>query len=144
MPLCLRWVCGLGFCAITWPFFTFLEKACPTLPTEQKCALTALFAALRLLPSTFGTTHFLAVNLALTDSGAFTVTLQVLFLPLQAPDQPEKVDPLAAFAVKVTDVPCGNPCEHVRPQLIPAGALLTRPEPLPLLWTVRSSAGGGV
>jgi hypothetical protein len=58
-------------------------------------------------------------------------------LPLQAPDQPWKVVFLPAFAVRVTTLPYGNPCEHVEPQLIPAGCEVTRPLPRPVLTTVK-------
>ena len=41
---------------------------------------------------------------AVTDSAPVIVTVQVP-VPEHAPDQPVKVDPLAANAVRVTDVP---------------------------------------
>jgi hypothetical protein len=46
----------------------------------------------------------LVLKVALTDFAAFIVTVQVP-VPEHAPDQPEKVDLLAADAAKVTDVP---------------------------------------
>jgi hypothetical protein len=130
LPLCFRWLPGFGCCETTRPGFALLEEACLIFPAEQKCALSARLAADRVLPLTFGTTHFLNVNLAVTDVGAFTVILQ-RGLPLQAPDQPAKVDPLAAFAFRVTDVPHLTLCEHVFGQLMPAGELLIFPEPFP-------------
>jgi len=47
---------------------------------------------------------YTGVKDAVTDVVAFIVTVQVP-VPEHAPDQPEKVDPLAADAVKVTDAP---------------------------------------
>jgi hypothetical protein len=47
-----------------------------------------------------------------------------------------KVEPAAAVAVKVISVPSLNDAEHVAPQLTPAGALVTEPEPAPAFVTV--------
>ena len=44
-------------------------------------------------------------KVAVTDVAAFIVTVQVPVPEHPPPDQPEKVDPLVAEAVKVTDVP---------------------------------------
>src|SRR6266545_1229276 len=57
-------------------------------------------------------------------------------VPLQAPPQPLKLEPVAAVAVSVTTVPCTNCAEHVAPQLIPTGELVTVPEPAPAFVTV--------
>jgi len=51
--------------------------------------------------------------------------------PVQAPDQPAKVELVAALAVSVTWVPEGNVALHVDPQLMPAGLLVMVPVPLP-------------
>ena len=60
------------------------------------------------------------------------------------PDQPAKVEPAAGPAVSVTAVPCAN-CElQVAPQLIPDGELVTVPEPVPALLTVRVCGGAAV
>jgi hypothetical protein len=59
------------------------------------------------------------------------LTVQVVDVPLQAPLQPENTEPVVGVAVSVTAVPCANCVEHVEPQLIPAGALVTVPEPEP-------------
>jgi hypothetical protein len=77
-----------------------------------------------------------AVNVAVTDVAALTVTAQVP-VPEQAPLQPAKVEPEAGAAVRVTAVPGAKDCEQVAPQLIPAGALVTVPPPVPLLVTDR-------
>ena len=57
-----------------------------------------------------------------------------------APLHPVKVEPDAAVAVKMTIVPSLNDAAHVAaqfaPQLIPAGALVTDPEPDPAFVTV--------
>ena len=57
-------------------------------------------------------------NVADTDCGEFIVTVQPA-LPLQAPPQPLKIQPLAGVAVKVTGVPLANPALQVDGQLMP-------------------------
>ena len=57
-------------------------------------------------------------------------------VPEQAPDQPVNDEPPAAAAFNVTVVPTSYTALQVAPQLIPAGALVTLPEPLPALVTV--------
>ncbi len=58
-------------------------------------------------------------------------------VPEHPPLQPENVEPLLGTAARVTDVPVLNPNEQVTPQLIPAGVLVTVPEPVPLGVTVK-------
>src|SRR5213594_3425273 len=57
--------------------------------------------------------------------------------PLQA----VKVEPAAGVAVSVTTVPLTNEAEHVAPQEIPTGALVTVPLPAPLGLTVSVKGG---
>ena len=72
---------------------------------------------------------------------AGTVTLPLIVtthvpVPLQPPpDQPVNVEPDAGVAVSVTCCPSLNDAEHVAPQLIPDGWLLTLPEPPPAFVT---------
>jgi hypothetical protein len=75
------------------------------------------------------------LNVAVTASAALMVTEQVLVPVQPAPDQPEKVDPSAGNAVRTTTAPLVKLAEHVAPQLIPAGALVTVPVPVPALVT---------
>ncbi len=77
------------------------------------------------------------VKVAVTDLLASMRTVQVVAVPLQAPLQPVKVEPAAGVAVRVTVVPLGKAAEHMVPQSIPAGLLVTLPLPLPALVTVR-------
>ena len=91
---------------------------------------------------TFGTTHFGGggglPKVAVTAFAPLIVTEHVP-VPLQAPLQPAKNEPpAAAVAVRVTVVPCANVAEHVAPQLIPAGVLVTVPEPVPDFVTART------
>ena len=72
------------------------------------------------------------LNVAVTVVAPLTVTAHVP-VPEQAPLQPAKVEPLAAVAVSVTLVPDATDSAHVAPQLMPAGALVTVPEPVPAL-----------
>jgi len=64
-----------------------------------------------------------------TVVAAVTVMLHVP-VPEQAPDQPPKVSPFPGEADSATLVPLLNVAEHVAPQVMPAGVLLTVPEPL--------------
>jgi len=75
------------------------------------------------------------VKVAVTVCGAFTVTLQVP-VPVQLPLQPLKDEPAAGVAVSVTPVPLANAAEHVTPQLMPAGELVTVPVPAPAVLTL--------
>jgi hypothetical protein len=67
------------------------------------------------------------------------------------PLHPPNVEPTAGVAVNVTKVPLPNDAEHVPPQLMPAGLLVTVPFPVPPLVTVFTKptvsvnccAGGG-
>jgi hypothetical protein len=59
------------------------------------------------------------------------VTVQVGAVPVQAPLQPVKIDPDAACAVSVTDVPGAKSVEHTTPQAIPSGLEVTVPVPSP-------------
>jgi hypothetical protein len=54
-------------------------------------------------------------------------------VPSQGPaPHPVKVDPSEAVAVNTTVVPLAKLNEHVAPQLIPAGLLVTVPAPFPV------------
>ena len=64
------------------------------------------------------------------------MTVQVLVPAQPPPLQPVNVEPAAGVAVSVTAVPLGNAAEHVVPQEIPAGELVTVPVPAPVVLTV--------
>jgi hypothetical protein len=72
------------------------------------------------------------LKVAVTVVAALTVTTQVP-VPEQGALQPANVDPLDAVAVSVTAVPDVRDSAHVPPQLMPAGELVTLPEPDPAL-----------
>ena len=59
---------------------------------------------------------------------ALTVTTQVP-VPLHAPPQPPNVEPAAAVAVSVNCAPGVTDSEQSDPHEIPAGALVTVPDP---------------
>lgn len=71
-----------------------------------------------------------ALNVAVTDFAALMVTEQVP-VPEQAPLQPAKVEPVPTAAVKVTTVPLAKLALQVPGQVMPAGLLLTEPDPVP-------------
>lgn len=68
------------------------------------------------------------------------VTVQ-LPVPLQAPPQPVNAEPAAGFAVRVTTVFAAKPAEQVAPQRMPAGTLVTEPEPVPAWLTDNVNCG---
>jgi hypothetical protein len=76
------------------------------------------------------------LNVALTVDAAFRERVQVAEVPLQAPVHSASLDPDAAAAVSLTDVPLLNFAVHVVPHLIPAGLLVIVPAPDPALWIV--------
>jgi len=76
------------------------------------------------------------LNVAVTAVAAVTVTTQVPVPEHPPPVQPANVEPSAADAVSVTAVPLAKLAEHVVGQLIPAGALVTVPVPVPASLTV--------
>src|SRR5437773_5218896 len=76
-------------------------------------------------------------KVAVTEVAAFTVTMQVPVPEQPPPLQPVKVELASGVAVKVTAVPLANGAEHVAPQAIPAGLLVTVPAPAPALVSVR-------
>jgi hypothetical protein len=57
-------------------------------------------------------------------------------LPVHAPVQPEKVKPLSGAAESVTAALFWKVAAHVPGQLIPAGVLVTVPDPPPAVFTV--------
>ena len=132
---------GFGFWEITRPFFTLVENARVTFPTEQCAFLIARFAGRSLLPFALGTTQR-TLNVAVTERFALMVRVQ-LPVPEQAPDQPANLERAEATAVSVTAVPCLKACAQVEPQLIPPGLEVTVPVPLPALVSVSILSGGG-
>jgi hypothetical protein len=102
-------------------------------PTEQACDLIERSAAGSAFPFTLGTTQCgmrAKVAVTATPVWAPTVTLHVP-IPVQAPDQPVKIDPSPGVAVNVTEVPVGYSDTQLDPQSIPAGTLATVPQPAP-------------
>src|SRR2546426_1141868 len=84
-----------------------------------------------------------SVKLGVTVVAALMVTLQAPVPETPPPRQRIKVEPAAGVAVSVTTVPLAKPAEQVAPQLIPAGLLVTVPEPVPASVTVSAKVGVG-
>ena len=79
----------------------------------------------------------LGAKLATTVVAAVIVNVHVP-VPSHGPaPHPVNVDPAAAVGVNVICVPLAKLLEHVAPQLIPAGLLVTVPVPVPVLLTVK-------
>ena len=115
-----------------WPELNAAEQVAPQLIPLGALVTVPLPAPVLLTVSVY---WVLRMKLAVTLLAAFMVTTQVP-VPLQAPLQPLKVDPVPAAAVSVTDWPELKAAEQVAPQLIPLGALVTVPLPAPVLLTV--------
>ena len=77
----------------------------------------------------------LRVNVAVTLRAAVMLTVHVP-VPVQAPLQRVKVEPLLTAGVRVTDVPDAYVALQVLPQLIPLGEDVTVPLPVPAFATV--------
>jgi hypothetical protein len=67
---------------------------------------------------------------------ALMVTLQAP-VPLHAPAQPPKIEPVSGDAERDIVLPVANWLLHIAPQDIPAGVLSTVPVPDPVFATVR-------
>ena len=76
------------------------------------------------------------MNVAVTLTALFMVTVHVPVPEHPPPDQPVNVEPAAGTGVSVTGVPGAKEAEQVDPQLIPAGEDVTAPDPAPALVTV--------
>jgi hypothetical protein len=75
-------------------------------------------------------------KLAVTVVAAVSVRVQDPVPEQPPPFQPVKMEPEAAVAVKVTAMLLENVAEHLLPQVIPLGELVTVPVPVPVLLTV--------
>ena len=78
-------------------------------------------------------------NVAVTAVAVESDTEQVPVPEQPAPLQPEKAEPAAAPAERVTLLPAGKVAEQVEPQLSPAGELVTVPVPAPALLIVSAT-----
>jgi hypothetical protein len=82
-------------------------------------------------------------KVAVTVVSAFTVTSQSPVPVHPPPLNPVNVEPVAAVADSVTLLPPSTISLHVEPQSIPAGVLVTVPEPVPAFVTVSECCGTG-
>jgi hypothetical protein len=78
------------------------------------------------------------LKVAVTVVAAVRFTVQVPVPVQPPPDQPPNVEPALGAAVSVTDVPLAKLALQVEPHVIPAGELLTDPEPVPAGTTVNT------
>lgn len=82
------------------------------------------------------------VNVAVIVVALVGATLHVPIPEQPPPDQPAKTAPAAGAAVRTTELPDGKVAEHVRPHVMPAGALVTVPLPAPARTTVTATGAG--
>src|SRR6476619_1568224 len=75
-------------------------------------------------------------KVAVTALAALIVTLQDSVPEQPLPDQPVNWEPAAALAVSVTSLPASYSWSQSPPQAIPAGKLVTVPQPDPAFETV--------
>ena len=83
------------------------------------------------------------LKVAITFVACVIVTVQVA-APEQAPDHPMKVESAEGVAIRVTEVSkvkLADWFEQPTPQSMPAGLLITVPEPIPTLETVITAVG---
>jgi hypothetical protein len=74
-----------------------------------------------------------ALNVTVTFWSELIGTVQVVVSPEHPPPtQPANVEPAAGLSVSVTFLPVANCAEHVAPQLMPSGTLVTVPDPEPV------------
>ena len=78
------------------------------------------------------------LKVAVTARAAVIDTVQAP-VPVHAPLQPANVEPLAAAAVSVTEVPLAKFALQVAPQLMPAGDEVTVPVPVPAFVTLSAN-----
>lgn len=83
------------------------------------------------VPAVFVVNVNTGTNMAVTAVSVLTATVQVPVPAQTAPLQPANAEPVAGDAVKVTCVPELKDEEQVLPHAMPAGLLLTVPEPAP-------------
>jgi hypothetical protein len=82
------------------------------------------------------------LKVAVADLLASAVTVQVADVPLQAPVQPAKAEPLLGVAVRVIVDPKVKLAAQTEPHTMPAGLLVTGPLPVPDLKTVNAALAG--
>ena len=87
---------------------------------------------------------YVAILVAAIPKLAIAVIVRLLAIvqaavPVHAPLQPVKVELVAGAAASLTTVPAEYVAEHVGPQSIPAGILVTMPVPVPAVPTVTTS-----
>ena len=75
------------------------------------------------------------VNAAVTFVLSVRVTVQLPVPEQPPPDQPLKIEPLSAVAVRVTSEEVGKYAVQLAPQLMPVGVEVTVPLPVPVLVT---------
>ncbi len=138
-------VAGVGVNVTTVPWAKFALQVIPQLMPAGELATKPAPVPIMLTLSMNIVGGAMELKVAVTLAAAFIVTVHEP-VPLQAPLQPARVDPLLAVGVSVTTVPDANGAEHVGAQLMPAGELVTDPVPVPALLTdsVKVVGGGGL
>src|SRR5215208_2144444 len=128
-----------GSCETTRPFETRDENTRRTRPSEHPASWSADLARASVFRTIGGTTHCTS-NVATGQRSASIVTAHTP-LPAHPLLHPTNLEPGAAAALSVTDVPCPTTVVQAGPQSIPLGLLVTWPKPEPAFVTVSVCTG---
>src|SRR5436309_2706383 len=132
-PLKVEPAAGVAVTVTAVPLGKLAEHVAPqVIPAGELVTVPLPVPALLTVSATVG-----RAKVAVTVVAALRVTVQAPVPEHPPPLQPVKVEPAAGVAVNVTAVPLVKLAEHVAPQVIPAGLLVTVPEPVPAGVTVR-------
>ena len=129
---------GLAARLTTAPEPKVAEQAAP-----QLIPLGRLVTVPEPVPDLLTVRENVGTKVAVTATSEVRATVQVPVPEQAEPLQPAKAEPAAGAAVRVTVAPELNAAVHAAPQLMPAGALVTAPAPLPFTATDRLNWGEG-
>src|SRR5207249_698877 len=136
-PLKVEPAAGVAVSVTAVPLGKLAEQVAPqVIPTGELVTVPLPVPALLTVSAEVG-----RLKVAVTVVAAETVTVQAPVPEQPPPLQPVKVEPAAGVVVSVTAVPLAKLAEQVAPQLIPTGALVTVPLPVPALLTVSAKLG---
>jgi hypothetical protein len=132
-PVKMEPAAGVAVSVTLLPLGKLLEQVAPQVIPAGELVTVPVPAPVMLKVKVTGCRAKVAVTVVATAM----VTAHVAVPEQPPPLQAVKVEPAAGVAVSVTVLPLGKLPEHVAPQLIPAGELVTVPLPAPVMLKVR-------
>src|SRR5438034_679532 len=136
-PLKVEPVAGLAVSVTAVPLVKLAEQVAPqVIPAGELVTVPLPVPALLTVSAKLG-----RLKVAVTVVAAETVTTHDPAPVHPPPLQPLKIEPAAGVAVSVTAVPLAKLAAQVAPQVMPAGALVTVPVPVPAVLTVSARLG---